>query len=51
MITIRTLRKGLFAALFVLATGAGLLGGTVSGHTIPAAHPIAADTLPLPPVI
>jgi hypothetical protein len=48
---IRTIRRGLFAALFVFAAGAGLLGGAVSGHAMPAAHPIAADTLPLPPVI
>jgi hypothetical protein len=49
--TFRTIRRTIFAALFVLSAGAGLISGGISSHVSPAVHPIAADSYPLPPVI
>jgi hypothetical protein len=51
MITFRSIRRSIVAALFVLSAGAGLISGGVSSHGAPVAHPIAADSYPLPPVI
>jgi hypothetical protein len=48
--TFRTIRRTIFAALFVLSAGAGLISGGVSSHVSPT-HPIATESYPLPPVI